>query len=235
MQRQKHGQREPVVLVSCVAILIIFALVSIGTGYSKLSPGDALRTLLGSGSGSENLILFFFRLPRIFLAMLVGCGLAISGCLLQGITRNPLADPGLLGINSGAGLVVVLYVLLGGTGLSAIIFALPALALVGAFGAAFLVYALVYKKEEGAAPFRMIMTGIAIQAGLSAFTTLLVIRLDDTQYSFVSSWQVGRIWGANWQFVLALLPWLCVLLPMAFVKAKALDIMALGEELPRKS
>lgn len=228
--RKQIALRNTVIVVFCIIILIISAMVSLNTGYSKLSPVDTLRTILGNGSKNENLILFSFRLPRIVLSMLVGAGLAVAGCILQGVTRNPLADPGLLGINAGAGLMVVLYVLFFGTGSLPAVFTLPVLALAGAGGAAMLVYALACKKGEGSTPVRMIMTGIAIQAGLSALTTLLVIKLDDTQYSFVSSWQVGSIWGANWTFVLSLLPWLCILLPLAFMKVKTLDIMGLGDE-----
>lgn len=227
---RKVSVRHAAVILVCLALLMISAWISVSTGYSKLSFSDILHTFWGKGSGNENLILFSFRLPRTVLSMLVGTGLAVSGCLLQGITRNPLADPGLLGINSGTGLVVVLYVLLYGTQSSLAIFTLPVLALSGAGAAALLVYLLAYKKGEGSTPIRIVMTGIAVQAGLSALTMLLVVKLDDTQYSFVSSWQAGSIWGANWLFVLALLPWLCILLPAAFCRAGILDIMELGEE-----
>lgn len=230
VRRRTASPRNLIIVAGCVMLLVVSVLISINTGYSKLSPVDTLRTILGGGSESENLILLSFRLPRIVLSLLVGAGLAVSGCLLQGVTRNPLADPGILGINAGAGLMVVLFVLFWGTQSSLAVLTLPALALVGAGGAALLVYVFAYRKDEGSTPVRMIMTGIAVQAGLSAFTTLLVIRLDDTQYGFVSSWQVGSIWGANWTFVLALLPWLCVLMPVALRKARVLDVLGLGDD-----
>lgn len=230
LRRGESSLRNAAIVIVCIMLLVVSALISINTGYSKLPPADTLRTILGGGSESENLILFSFRLPRIVLSLLVGAGLAVSGCLLQGVARNPLADPGILGINAGAGLMVVLFVLFWGTQSSLAIFALPAFALVGASAAALLVYLFSYKKGEGSTPVRMVMAGIAVQAGLSALTTLLVIRLDDTQYGFVSSWQVGSIWGANWTFVLALLPWLCILVPAALRKARTLDVLGLGDE-----
>ncbi|HCD45867.1 MAG TPA: iron ABC transporter permease [Lachnoclostridium sp.] len=228
--KRKTMVRNTVVIGTCLALLILSGLISLSTGYSRLSPTDLLHAMMGGGREKENLILFSFRLPRIVLSMLVGAGLAVSGCLLQGVTKNPLADPGLLGIHSGAGLMVVLYVLFVGPLSPFSIFTLPVLALFGAGGAAVLVYFLSCKKGAGTAPVSMVMTGIAIQAGLSALTTLLVVKLDDTQYAFVSSWQTGSIWGANWTFVLALLPWLCILIPASLYKAGILDIMNLGDE-----
>ncbi|MFP3489830.1 iron chelate uptake ABC transporter family permease subunit, partial [Staphylococcus sp. SIMBA_130] len=79
-------------------------------GLTKLSPGEVVKTLFGSATEKQSLILFEFRLPRIVIAILVGAGLAVSGCILQGISRNALADPGILGINSGAALMVVLFI-----------------------------------------------------------------------------------------------------------------------------
>ncbi|GLC81902.1 FecCD family ABC transporter permease [Lacrimispora brassicae] len=227
---RKTMVRNTVVIGTCLSLLILSALISLNTGYSRLSPSEVLRAMIGGGREKENLILFSFRLPRIALSMLVGAGLAVSGCLLQGVTKNPLADPGLLGIHSGAGLMVVLYVLFVGPQSSLAVFTLPVLALVGAGGAAALVYFLAWKKGPGLSPVSMVMTGIAVQAGLSALTTLLVVKLDDTQYAFVSSWQTGSIWGANWMFVLALLPWLCILFPASLCKAGILDVMNLGDE-----
>ncbi len=228
--KRKTTVRNTMVIGTCFALLILSVLISLNTGYSKLSPSEVLHAIIGGGREKENLILFSFRLPRIVLSMLVGAGLAVSGCLLQGVTKNPLADPGLLGIHSGAGLMVVLYVLFIGPRSPLAVFTLPALALLGAGAAAVLVYSLSCKKGAGTSPVTMVMTGIAVQAGLSALTTLLVVKLDDTQYAFVSSWQTGSIWGANWTFVLALLPWLCILIPASIYKAGILDIMGLGDE-----
>jgi iron complex transport system permease protein len=222
--------KNVMILTVIIILLILSALTSLNAGYSRLPFLNTLHTILGQGGEKENLILFSFRLPRIILSMLVGAGLAVSGCLLQGVTHNPLADPGLLGIHAGAGLMVVMYVLFLGTQSVFDFITLPLLAFIGAGSAALLVYLFTYKKGEGLSPVRMVMTGIAIQAGLSALTTLLVVKLDDTQYAFVSSWQIGSIWGANWPFVFMLLPWICILIPIALGKARILDVLNLGEE-----
>ena len=98
-------------MVALALILLAAFVVSVATGYASLSPARLWSTLIGQGTAKERLILFEFRLPRIFIAILAGAGLALSGALLQSVTRNPLADPGILGINAGAGLAVVCYML----------------------------------------------------------------------------------------------------------------------------
>ena len=219
------------VVIGCAALLMLSFIVSMNTGYTKLSPPDTLRILLGGGTDRENLILFAFRLPRIVLAVLIGAGLALSGCIIQGISRNGLADPGLLGINAGAGLTVILYVLFFGANSFFSIFTLPFLALSGAGVTAFIIYTLASQKGEGAAPLSLILTGVAVQAGISALTTVLAVKLDDSQFEFVAAWQAGSIWGSNWQFVLALLPWLMFLIPYVLMKARVLDVLNLGDDI----
>lgn len=228
--KRKIAVRNTTIVIGCAALLLLFFVISMNTGYMKLTPLDTLRTLLGGGSAKEKLILFDFRLPRIVVSVLVGAGLALSGCIIQGVTKNALADPGLLGINAGAGLMVILYVLFFGTNSFLSVFTLPFLALAGAGTAALLIYALSYKKQEGIAPMRLILTGVALQAGISALTTLLVVKLDEDQFEFVASWQAGSIWGSNWRFVLALLPWLLLLIPYVLYKARVLDVLNMGDE-----
>lgn len=229
--KRKTALRNVAVVLIFSVLLILSFIVSMNTGYSKLSPLDTLRTLFGGGSSKENLILFGFRLPRIVISMLVGAGLALSGCIIQGVSRNALADPGLLGINAGAGLTVILFVLFFGSQSYLSVFTLPFLALLGGGLAAILIYALAYKREGGLAPIRLILTGVAMQAGLSALTTVLVVKLDETQFDFVATWQAGSIWGSNWKFVLALLPWLLLLIPYVLSKSRALDVLSLGDNI----
>ncbi len=229
--KRRVAVRNALVVSVFSMLLILSFIISMNTGYSKLSPPDTLRTLFGGGTDRENLILFGFRLPRIVISILVGAGLALSGCVVQSVTRNPLADPGLLGINAGAGLTVVLFVLFFGAHTFMSVFTLPFLALIGAGATAVVVYALSYKRESGIAPLRLILTGVAMQAGVSALTTVLVVKLDERQFDFVASWQAGSIWGSNWKFVLALLPHLLILVPYVFSKSLALDVLNLGDEI----
>ncbi|MPM14897.1 Iron-uptake system permease protein FeuC [bioreactor metagenome] len=230
LDKRRIQVRNTTVVICCAALLVVSFLVSMSTGYLRLSPADTLRTLFGGGTERETLILFGFRLPRIVISMLAGSGLALSGRMIQGVSQNALADPGLLGINSGAGIMVVLYVLFFGGTTALSLFALPFLAFLGAGLTAALIYLLSWRKGEGASPMRLLLTGVAMQAGLLALTTLLVVKLDETQYSFFASWQAGSIWGSNWKYVSALLPWLLILVPYVLSRARVLDVLSLGDD-----
>lgn len=229
--KRKIALRNTTIVLGCAMLLLLSFIISMNTGFTKLSPQDTLRTLLGGGTDKENLILFSFRLPRIVISILIGAGLALSGCIIQGISKNALAEPGLLGINAGAGLMVILYVLFFGAQSFLSVFTLPFLALAGAGLAAIIIYGLTFKKGEGVAPMRLILTGVAVQAGIWALTTVLVVKLDDSQFDFVATWQAGSIWGSSWKFVLALLPWLLLLIPYVLLKSRVLDVLNLGDDL----
>ena len=199
------------------------------TGYIKLSPLEVIRTLFGFGTDKQQLILFEFRLPRIIISILVGMGLAVSGCVLQGISRNALADPGILGINAGAGLAVMLFISFFPSTTATPVFLLPVLAFTGAGVTAVIIYSLAYKRHEGISPMRLLLTGVAVAAGISSAMIVLTLRLSPENYQFVATWLAGSIWGSNWKFVLALLPWIVVLMPFVFSKARVLNVLNLGD------
>ncbi len=228
--KRKVAIRNTLIVIGCVLLLAISLIVSMDTGYIKMSPFDVLRTLFGKGTDKEKLILFDFRLPRIVISMLVGSGLALSGCIIQSVSKNPLADPGILGINAGASLMVILYVLI-------LVLNLSYLCLLFLFsvnrGRHYSRYSLYfsYKRDEGISTMRLVLTGVAVQAGISALTTLLVVKLDDTQYNFVVAWQAGSIWGSNWKFVMTLLPWLAILIPYILTKSSVMDMLNLSDDI----
>lgn len=228
---ERKKKTKGIVVLIVLGLLIVTAfIISMNTGFTKLSPLEVLRTLSGSGTPKQELILFEFRLPRIVIAILIGAGLALSGCILQGVSRNALADPGILGINAGAGLMVMLFVSFFPTTTAAPIFLLPILSLIGASFAAFLIYILSYKKGEGILPTRMLLTGIGIAAGISSAMIVLTLRLNPEKYQFVATWLAGSIWGSNWKFVWALLPFILVLVPLVLMKARVLNVLNLGDQ-----
>ncbi len=219
------------IFLCCLVLLILSSIISINSGHLKLAPLDTLRTMLGNGTARENLVLFDIRLPRILISILIGMGLAVSGCVIQNVTKNDLAEPGLLGINAGAGLMVIIYTLLNKEKSFNSILIMPFLALLGASLTAFIIYKVAYKKEDGLSPMRLILTGIGVQAGLTALTTLLVVKLDDTQFNMIATWQAGSIWGSNYQDVIIICLWLIVLIPYILYKSKVLDVLNLGDEI----
>ncbi|OUS73061.1 iron ABC transporter permease [Paenibacillus sp. MY03] len=231
---EKKRRSRSILVMSILAVLIFTTfIISMNTGVIKLTPKELFMTLFGQGTDRQELVLFQFRLPRIVISMLIGAGLALSGCIMQGITRNALADPGLLGINAGAGLVVMLYVSYFPTTANVPVFFLPMLAFGGAALTAFLIYVLAYKKHEGIMPTRLILTGVAVAAGISAAMIVLTLRLNPEKYQMVATWLAGSIWGTNWKFVMALLPWLLFLIPYVMTKAQTMNVLNLSDATAR--
>ncbi|MFB5662846.1 FecCD family ABC transporter permease [Alteribacillus sp. HJP-4] len=230
---KKRNRRFLSVSFALVIMITIVSLVSLNMGTFQISPLSVLKTLFGSGSENESLVLFEFRLPRIVLALLIGAGLAVSGAILQGVSQNGLADPGILGINAGAGFAVVLFIYyvegsaIGLGGFS--VFVMPFFAFSGALLAAVLIYVLAWKK--GISPIRLILVGIAVNAGFGAALLFFQLRMEPEDFMQATIWLSGSIWGADWLFVSAVLPWILVLLPFAIYKARHLNILNLGDQM----
>lgn len=219
-------------LVALIFILLITGfIISLNVGRYSIPPMEVLQTLLGNGSKKQNIVLYDLRLPRMIIAVLMGMGLAVSGAVLQGISRNGLSDPGILGISSGAGLAVLLFVSFYPSNSMAPPFLMPFLALVGAGVTAILIYILSYKKGQGISPTRLLLTGIAVGAGLSAVSIILTLQLNPRNLEFVVTWQMGSLWGSNWKYVLALLPWILILLPFVYWKSRILNMLSMNEEI----
>ncbi|WP_028776405.1 FecCD family ABC transporter permease [Shimazuella kribbensis] len=222
-------KRVRITLFVSILLLIVSFVVSVATGFVSLSPFQLARTIVGLGDNQENLILFDFRLPRILVTILAGMGLAVSGAILQSITKNPLSDPGILGINSGAGLMVVLYVAYFSIESTSFIYILPLIALIGGILSMVVIYFLSYKRGEGVDPTRLILVGVGMAAAFNGFIFTITARLEEEQNAFIANWIAGRIWGDDWTFVLALLPWILILVPIVFSKSPILNILNLNE------
>jgi iron complex transport system permease protein len=232
------GFSRPAGIMLLILFLIVSTiLISMNLGLIRISPIEIARTLAGRGTAEQETVLLFFRLPRIVIAVLVGAGLAVSGAILQGIARNGLADPGLLGINAGAGLGVATYIVIASShegsirlvGGLAQTFMLPVIALVGGGLAAALIYVLAWKR--GVSAVRLILVGIAVSIAMNAVLLVVLTRMTRGQANYTNIWITGSIWGTNWNFVLALLPWIVVLVPLVIYKARVLNVLNLGDTL----
>ncbi|WEK52882.1 MAG: iron ABC transporter permease [Candidatus Cohnella colombiensis] len=226
---QARKRRSLIVLLTLSVLIIIVFFISLNAGSSRMSYEDVFQTLFGSGTEKQELILFQFRLPRIIISLLIGAGLAVSGVLLQGISRNPLADPGILGINGGAGMMVMLYIFSFQSIATSSTMVLPAIALIGSSLAAFIIYTLSYEKHTGIVPIRMLYTGIAISAAFSAAMIVIALKLSPEKYQQVASWLAGSIGNSNWKQVVALLPWIVIIIPLVYFKARTLDVLSLAD------
>ncbi|GGB67672.1 FecCD family ABC transporter permease [Fictibacillus barbaricus] len=229
MMNARQMKRVRVTTIAAIFLLIAVFIISVATGFASLTPSELFRTILGQGTPRENLILFEFRLPRIVVAILAGMGLAVSGAILQSITKNPLSDPGILGINAGAGLMVVVYIMFFTVETSSSLYVLPLFALAGGMVTAFVIYIMSYIKGEGVEPTRLVLVGVGLAAALYGATLTLSTRLEMEDYSFMANWMAGRIWGDDWTFVLSLLPWILILIPLTLFKSNVLNTLNLHE------
>ncbi|GIV97592.1 MAG: iron ABC transporter permease [Herpetosiphonaceae bacterium] len=223
-------RRAPLTIVTLLALSLLVFIVSIGHGEYPISAVDVVSTFLGLGSGNDDyrLVIFEFRLPRVLLALMVGAALAVAGTIVQGVTRNPLAAPEIIGVSSGAGLAAVsLIVLVPGSSVMLV----PPAALVGATLAFALIYGLAWR--GGDSPLRLILIGIGLASVTSALTTLVVTFADFYRAGQALLWLTGSVYGRSWEHVRALTLWLALLLPAALLLAPQLNVLSLGDEIAR--
>lgn len=212
-------------------LLLIVIIISMNLGQMNLTPQEVLNVILDKGTDKQNLIVFEFRLPRIVLSILVGIGMATSGCILQALFRNDLADPGILGISSGSGLFMLIYISIFATeGISSAI-ALPVLSFGGGLLAAILIYLLSYKRNSDISPTRLVLTGVAMNTGFGAASLFIILKLNRNQFEFAEKWLVGNLWGDDWKYIIILLPWIILFFIYVFYKARVLNILSLGNQL----
>jgi iron complex transport system permease protein len=214
-----------------LGVLVTF-IISTGSGEMYISPLKVVKTLFGNGSEMEQIVIYSFRLPRIVTALLVGMSLAVAGAILQGMIRNPLASPDILGLTAGASLLVVLFFAIFSDKNNSLIISihwLPLGAFIGATIAAILVYILAWK--NGIVPMRLVLIGIGITALMQAGTTLFMILGPIYRASQANIWITGTVYGATWKNIAILAPWTILLLLISFVSARKLNIQELGDEI----
>lgn len=214
------------VVVSGVAILGILTVASVFIGSGGLSPQTVLAALSGDGDPSTVLIINEYRVPRTIIAILVGMALGVAGSLIQATTRNPLADPGILGVNAGAYTAVVFTSAALG----------PAIgeahvwgALVGAFVAALIVTTIGTTGPGSGTPAKLVLTGMAFGAVLSGISFAVTLTRPDV-FDRVRYWSVGSIQGRGYSDLLAVLAPILIGCLIALMLPRALNALTLGEE-----
>ncbi|WP_245938212.1 iron chelate uptake ABC transporter family permease subunit [Williamsia limnetica] len=212
-----------------VAILALVCLLSIAIGAKDIPFGTVWDALWSYDNSGDHIIIRDLRIPRTVLGLLVGMALGVGGALIQAMTRNPLADPGILGVNAGAAFAVALAVgVLGFTGIWAYIW----FAFAGAVVVTVVVYALGSVGRGGATPIRLTLAGVAIGAVLSGVTTGLIL-LDPQAFDQMRFWNAGSIAGRGLDVSAAVTPFIVVGLVLAFVIARPLNAVAMGDDLAR--
>ncbi|WP_445634016.1 ABC-type Fe3+-siderophore transport system, permease 2 component [Nostoc sp. DSM 114161] len=223
--------RRVPIIVLCLAVAIALAMVmNLGRGEYPIAPGDIVKTLLSldTGNPDHTFVIYDLRLPRTLVALMVGAALAISGTIFQGLTRNPLADPSIIGINAGASLAAVSVIVLFP---AAPIYTLPLSAFTGALLMAILIYSLAW--NNGSSPILLILMGIGLSAIASAITSLMITFGEIYNVNNALVWLAGSVYGRTWEQVFSLLPWLVIFIPMALTSARHLNALNLGDDVAK--
>ncbi|PAD83339.1 iron ABC transporter permease [Niallia circulans] len=231
----KERKRTYLSMYVLIALCLIVMFISLSKGEYILSFQEIGRSIFRyHPDANTDLVVFEFRLPRIILAIFVGFGLGIAGSILQSITKNGLADPGILGINSGAGAAIVAYMFFfqGVLNLNKdslwFVLSMPLIGLVGGFIAAFVIF-LLAKDRERLDSQKLILTGIAINSGFGSLAMYMSLKMKAQDFEMATVWLTGSIYNANWLFILAMLPWFLLIIPFIIRKAYSLDLFQLQE------
>lgn len=230
--RPRRARRTTLVLglIGCVVLLVLVCLLSIAVGSKQIPLStvvDALRHY--NETNTDHVIVRSLRVPRTLIGLLVGAALGLSGALMQGVTRNPLADPGILGVNGGAALFVVGGIYwFGMSSLTSYVW----LAFVGAAAASIAVYLLGSLGREGATPVKLALAGAALTAMLGSLTTALLIGDVDTfdQFRF---WSVGSFAGRGPDIAKQVAPFILVGIVLAVFCGRLLNALSLGDDVAK--
>ncbi|WP_128292177.1 FecCD family ABC transporter permease [Afifella aestuarii] len=223
-------------IVLLALLLLATFLFSLTAGASDVSPLPLLRDLVFGGgevSARDRLIIGDIRLPRAVLGSLVGASLAVSGAVMQGLFRNPLADPGLVGVSAGAGLGAIIIIVLGSGALAPVIaplgiYALPFAAFFGGLLTTWILYQVATRRGQTSIA-TMLLAGIALGALAGAVSGILVFLANDAQLRDLTFWGLGSLAGASWVKIAAAGPIIVAALLAAPFLARSLNAMALGE------
>lgn len=221
--------RRAVAMTAAVVALLLAVLFSLSLGARAIAPSAVLDALLHGGHSDAADVIREMRVPRTAIGVMVGAALALAGTVLQGITRNPIADPGILGVSQGASVGVVMAIAFAGvhtlTGYVWYAFA-------GAGIASVAVYAIAASGRDGATPVKLALGGAAINALLVSVTTAILTTrasaLDEFRF-----WQVGSLSGRDAEIVGQIWPFLLVGLVLVLSVARGLDALALGEDVAK--
>ncbi|MEX3618404.1 FecCD family ABC transporter permease [Paenibacillus glucanolyticus] len=222
-------RKQRITFIALFVLTLLTILIGLGLGYSSVSYDRILPILFGQGSFKEKFIIFDVRLPRMIITLLAGMALALSGAILQNITRNDLADPGIIGINSGAGVGVAVFFLFFPIEAGSFIYMLPLAAFIGAVLTAVCIYLFSFRKGQGLQPVKLVLTGVGFSMALSGVMIVLTSSAERTKVDFIAKWLAGGIWGTDWPFIAALLPWLIILVPFTLYKAQRMNLLGLSD------
>ncbi|MEK5334225.1 FecCD family ABC transporter permease [Lysinibacillus sp. FSL W8-0992] len=215
--------------LSITALFVFFFSASFGDSF--INPLKVMQTIIGQGSDFDQLIIIDFRLPRIFIAAFAGMALAVAGAILQGLIKNPLASPDIIGISAGGGAAVVGFLAIfsdSNHSLTVSIEWLPLAGFIGATAVAFIVYIFAWK--DGVTATRLVLIGIGVSAFMQAITTMLMVIGPIYQASEANKWITGSVKSADWNQVQIIVPIIIILLLLTVFITRQLNVQELGDD-----
>ncbi|MCW3844333.1 iron ABC transporter permease, partial [Micromonospora yasonensis] len=218
----RQGRRQWAIAGTITAAALLASVLTLGAGARGIGWTDGFSAVAGHLESDKALLIERFLAPRVLLCWLVGIALAVSGGVLQGVIRNPLAAPDIIGITKGAGVAAMGALLLWPTAPTA---ALPVAAFAGGVGAAVLVYFFAYRR--GTSPARLALVGIAVSALCEGGIRFLLVR-NPLDVNAALSWLTGSMFGRTMTHVAQFAPWVIVLVPLVLYYARRLDALGLG-------
>ncbi|MBF7017726.1 FecCD family ABC transporter permease [Staphylococcus durrellii] len=231
MINPKLRHKQWLTMIILLILLLLACAWSMTSGEYKMTMAEFFKTLFGQGNYTDSLILLDFRLPRMLITILAGVALAISGGVIQSVTRNPLAEPGILGINAGSGFAIALFIVIGQVSADNFVYVLPIISMIGGVVTALLIFSFSYNKGEGITPASMVLVGVGLATALSGGSLTLMSKFDKDQSEFIASWLAGNIWGDEWSFVIAFVPWLIIIIPYLLMKSNVLNLLNVHENI----
>lgn len=220
--QQRNKNRKWVIIGSPILLLLVLYY-GLTFGSVSISLSEIWTVITSEGEPVHETIIQDLRLPRIIIGALVGACLAVSGVLLQGVMKNPLADPGIIGVSAGGGLAAIITMVV----LPQLSYLLPISAFIGAFITAILIYLLAW--DKGASPVKIILAGVAMNALLGAITNGLMVLYSERVQS-VLPWLAGGLNGRSWYHLEFMLPYAVIGLLLSFLAIKPANLLLLGDD-----
>jgi iron complex transport system permease protein len=224
---QVGAGRKTAVVIAGVVLLAVLVVASVFIGSGNIPFADVWKALQQDSGSSTDLIVRQFRIPRTLLAIVVGIALGLAGAIIQPLTRNPLADPGILGVNAGAYTAVVLVAALLG---SAVNTAMVGFAMLGALLAAVIVYGVGNTGLAGGTPTKLVLTGVALGAVLTGISFAVTLTKPEV-FDRVRFWSAGSLQGRQFDTLWSVLPFIVIGTAIALLMPRALNALSLGDDL----
>jgi iron complex transport system permease protein len=223
MSMKERRNRRRWLGIASGPLLIVSAIYGIGSGSVSISIADIWQTLFGAGDTAHEAIIWNLRLPRVLIGLLVGACLAASGALLQGVMRNPLADPGIVGVSAGGGVAAVIALVL----FPHFAYLLPGFAFAGALLSSLIIYLLAW--DGSSSPVKIVLAGIAVNALLGGVMNGIMV-LNSDRIQSVIPWLAGGLSGRSWPHLQFMLPYAAIGLLLVPFAAKTTNLLMLGDQ-----